>query len=81
MKTEFTYYDENKELKNGNIIISFGFNDKKYVVYEAEEDQNSDLEVLQIKELDESNIYPNLYPVDDETLAQIKDILLTIYNS
>ena len=81
MKTEFQYYDENKELKNGNIIISLEYDGKKYIVFEDEDDKDSDKEILQIREYEEIVGYPNLYVVDEETLKHIKDILLTIYNN
>ena len=33
MKTEFTYYDENKELKKADIIITLEYNGKKLSVW------------------------------------------------
>lgn len=80
MKTEFTYYDENKELKKADIIITLEYNGKKYIVYEDLDTNYPDKEVLQIREYEENVSYPQLYVVDDETLSKIKDILLTIYN-
>lgn len=80
MKTNFEFYDENKVLSKGDLVISFNYNNKDYVVYELKDDNNSDIDTLHIREYEELDGIPYLYKVDDNTLEDIKNILSSLYN-
>jgi hypothetical protein len=74
MKTIFQYYDESNNLISANLILSFVYDNIKYVVY----DLNSNDDTMYIREYEEKDGKPYLYKVDDERLNQIKEIITNL---
>lgn len=72
MKTNFQYYDENNNLINANLILSFIYDNTKYIVYDLNDN------VMYIREYEEKDGKPFLYKVDDEKLNQIKEIITNL---
>ena len=73
MKTEFEFYDENKNLNKANLILSFEHNDKKYVIYDLEEEKDTD--TFHVREYEEVDSVPYLYMVSESELAEIAEIM------
>ncbi len=80
MKTDFEFYDENKVLTKADLVLSFNYNNKDYVIYELKDNPNSDSDILHVREYEEIDGVPNLYKVDDTTLEEIKNIISSLYN-
>ncbi len=74
MKTKFQFYDEKNNLKDANLILSFIYDNTKYVVYELDENDDT----MYIREYEEKDDIPFLYKVDDDKLNQIKEIITNL---
>ena len=79
MKTNFKYYDESGNLIDANLVISFEFNNKKYVVYDLDKENSDELDILHVREYEEVDNVPHLYKVDDKEMEQIKVVLETLF--
>ena len=80
MNTRIEFYDENNILKYGNIIFLCEFNDKKYIVYDKDEDSNDENDIIYVGEyVEEDKVY--VYEVSDEELEVIKTQISIILRS
>ena len=74
MNTEFVFYDEGVE-KKGNLVIALNIKDEKYILYEIEENKNSDFEdiICVGKYLEEKDVKLLLDSVTDVELEKIRN--------
>jgi len=73
MKTKFNFYDENNDLKNADLILAFELDNRKYILYELEEEKNNSEDVMHVGYYTEENNQPIISDVEPENMQKVKD--------
>lgn len=79
--TKFSFYDENNLLKQGNLIFSCEFNDKKYIIYDKNDEVNNEQDVMYIGEYEKIGDKVFIYDVSDDELEVMKTQVAIILRS
>ena len=81
MITKFKFInDENKEL-DGELIISFAIEGKKYIVYEMAGEDNEKYDIMHVGELEEKEGKVYIHNITMEENKMIKEKLNYLLNS
>ena len=72
MNTKFTFYDKDNKLNNAELILSLEINNKKYIIYELEEEKISEYDIMHIGEYEEID---NLLCNETAAKVVVKDIV------
>jgi len=72
MNTKFTFYDKDNKLNNAELILSLEINNKKYIIYELEEEKISEYDIMHIGEYEEIDNIPHIYNVSNDEIEIIK---------
>ena len=81
MITKFSYYDENDVLRQGNLIFSCEFNNKKYVVYDKDEVLDKEYDIMFVGEYVKTDDKVFIYDVTADELDVIKNQISIILRS
>ena len=81
MNTEFMIFDENNIQKKADSLMQFEFNNKKYIVYELEEEKHLENDIIHIGEYEEKDGKPFVYDVTKEEKEMIKNVLAELFKS
>lgn len=73
MKTKFNFYDENNDLKNADLILAFELDNRKYILYELEEEKNNSGDVMHVGYYTEENNQPIISDVEPENMQKVKN--------
>ena len=81
MMTKFSFYDANNVLKNANLIFSCEFNNKRYIVYEKEDVQDNEYDIMFVGEYEEVDNKVFIYDVSNDEVDIIKNQISLILRS
>ncbi len=81
MITKFTFINDEQKVLEGELVISFEVEGKKYIVYEMAGEYNEKYDIMHVGELEETNGKVYIHNITAEENKMIKEKLNYLLNS